>query len=307
MPNYLQQPSLTQSRDLKSLVENRTTYSHNQFELNVFETHLKAHEVELQFQDFVFTSMFRGKKVMHLEGKGAFDYLPGESVIIAPGEKMVIDFPEACEENPTQCLAIEIGDDLISKTADLLNEKFNKPQACGDWSLDMKIHHLLNGEDLANALNRLVHLSVNEQAKLKDALLDLAMQEMIIRLMQTQARSLLIRDYKRSSVSNPMSAAVDYLSQHLTESIAMKDIAAKACMSRAKFFAKFKEMYGETPARFLQRLRLEKARQLLLNTEASISEVAMSCGFENLSHFTTAFKKETGQTPGQYRKVDWAS
>ena len=34
MPNYLQQPSLTQSRDLKSLVENRTTYSHNQFELN---------------------------------------------------------------------------------------------------------------------------------------------------------------------------------------------------------------------------------------------------------------------------------
>jgi len=48
MPNYLQQPSLTQSRDLKSLVENRTTYSHNQFELNVFETHLKAHEVELQ-------------------------------------------------------------------------------------------------------------------------------------------------------------------------------------------------------------------------------------------------------------------
>ena len=101
MSNFLQKPKLTNERHLKTLVENRTTYSHNQFELNVFETHLMAHQVELEFNDFVLTSMFRGKKVMHLD-KGSFDYLPGESVVIAPGEKMVIDFPEACPDNPTQ-------------------------------------------------------------------------------------------------------------------------------------------------------------------------------------------------------------
>lgn len=307
MPNYLQKPELSAGRNLKTLVENRTSYSHNQFELNVFETHLQAHEVELQFRDFVFTSMFRGKKVMHLQGKQSFDYLPGESVLIAPGEKMVIDFPEACIENPTQCLAIEIGEGLLSKTADLLNEKFSKPDSCGDWKVDMKIHHLLNEDGLAASLDRLVHLSINEQAKLKDTLLDLAMQEMIVRLMQTQARGLLVRNHGKDASSNPMAGAINYLSQHLSENISMQELAAKAYMSRAKFFTKFKEMYGETPARFVQRLRLEKARSLLLETQASVSEIALSCGFENSSHFTTAFKRETGQTPSQYRKVDWAS
>ncbi len=307
MGNYLRSPKLTEQRDLRSLVENRTTYSHNFFELNVFETHLQAHSVALQFNDFVFTSMFRGKKVMHLEQKASFDYLPGESVLVAPGEKMVIDFPEACSTNPTQCLAIEIGPELISKTANFLNEKFSKPDACGDWEVDLKIHHLLNGEGLAASLDRLVHLSVNEQVKWKDALLDLAMQEMVIRLMQTQARTLLVQDYHGKASHHPMAAAVSYLSQHLSEKISIDDLAKKACMSRAKFFAKFKEMYGETPAKFLVKLRLEKAKKLLLETSMHVGEIAFSCGFENNSHFSTAFKKETGLNPSAYRGLNRAS
>jgi AraC-like DNA-binding protein len=302
MPSLLNQPTLTPARNLKTLVENRSTYSHNQFELNVFETHLKAHQVELQFNDFVLTSMFRGKKVMHLS-KGSFDYLPGESVVIAPGEKMVIDFPEACPEKPTQCLAVEISKDLIQKTVNLLNENYRRPDACGQWTLDDKIFHLMNGADLASVLNRVVHLSVNETANMKDALLDLSIRETIIRLMQTQARSLMLAEGALLATSNPMAAVINYMLQNLETRLSMDQLASQACMSRAKFFTKFKEIFGQTPAKMLLELRLKKAAELLEYSDLSLGELAACSGFENYAHFATAFKKHFGQRPSTYRQL----
>ncbi len=83
------------SRDLKTLVENRTTYTLDNCELNIFETHQQASGVNLVFGDLVLTTMLKGKKVMRLFDKPEFDYLPGESVIVPPNEVMRIDFPEA--------------------------------------------------------------------------------------------------------------------------------------------------------------------------------------------------------------------
>lgn len=99
---------LHDERSLFTLVENRSVYTMDACELNVFETHQRAKEVNLQFGDWVLTSMLRGKKVMHLAGRPGFDYLPGESVIVPPHELMKIDFPEAGKETPTQCLALAI-------------------------------------------------------------------------------------------------------------------------------------------------------------------------------------------------------
>ena len=90
-----------QRRRLESHVENRTVYTLQTAELNVYETHLHAEKVELAFGDTVLASMLRGKKVMHLRDN-SFDFFPGESVVLPPGELMRIDFPEATAENPTR-------------------------------------------------------------------------------------------------------------------------------------------------------------------------------------------------------------
>jgi AraC-type transcriptional regulator N-terminus len=85
---------------LHSLVENRTVYNLAGFELNVFETHHAAHRVPLRLDGLALTTMLRGKKVMHLPGREAFDYLPGESVVVDKDELMEIDFPDACLSQP---------------------------------------------------------------------------------------------------------------------------------------------------------------------------------------------------------------
>jgi transcriptional regulator GlxA family with amidase domain len=55
------------------------------------------------------------------------------------------------------------------------------------------------------------------------------------------------------------------------------------------------------PTRFLHALRLEKARQLLVETDRSVGEIAVGAGYHDQSHFTRHFRKLTGMAPGKYR------
>jgi len=100
-------------RPLERLVENQTTFSAAQTELHLFETHQRAEQISLTFSESVFVSMLEGKKVMHLDEKGDFDFLPGESIFLPENTLMNIDFPEARMDRPTRCLAMTIAPEKI--------------------------------------------------------------------------------------------------------------------------------------------------------------------------------------------------
>ncbi|WP_306416773.1 AraC family transcriptional regulator N-terminal domain-containing protein [Fulvivirga maritima] len=164
MKKYMISSSPTRKeRSLFTLVENKSAYTFDRGELNFFETHQNAENVNLVFDNFVLTSMLKGKKVMTLPHQPSFDYLPGESVILPPGELMKIDFPEADLDNPTQCLALSISDDLIKKTVDNLCEYFPKAETWGQWQIDYSTFHLTNTQELADTINRIVSITKKEK------------------------------------------------------------------------------------------------------------------------------------------------
>ncbi|AKD04730.1 AraC family transcriptional regulator [Pontibacter korlensis] len=297
----LQQVPILEEQSLFTLVENRSVYSMDACELNVFETHQQAKEVNLKFDDWVLTSMLRGKKVMHLADRPGFEYLPGESVIVPPSELMKIDFPEAGKDTPTQCLALAISAEQIQSTIQLLNERHTKAEQGEEWRISSEHLHLANNLELADIINRLIKISLNDHSREKDILANLALRELLVRLMQTQARAFFEQNYKRLASHNRFGYIIQYIKENITSKIDVDKLSEKACMSRANFFRKFKEEFGYTPADYILKERIRLARTYLQNPGNSVTQACYMAGFQNLNYFIRAFKKEVGTTPKAFQ------
>jgi len=300
--NFISRVPWRNSRDLKTMVENRTTYTLDNCELNIFETHQEATDVNLVFGDLVLTTMLKGKKVMHLFDKPSFDYLPGESVIVPPNELMKIDFPEAKWDNPTQCIALSISKEMIENTFNMLNEKFSEKVLTHEWGLDLSYFHLINTQDLSEIINRFIKIGVKEGSREKDLIASLALKELMIRLSQTQAREMLEKTYKELASGNRLAHVVDYIKKNIRENLALEELAAQACMSKAHFLRTFKLELGQTPMGFVLKERLKLARQYLLIGGFQIQEVSGMSGFNNITYFIRAFKTAYGFTPKVFQK-----
>ena len=287
---------------LHSLVENRTVFALESFELNIFETHQAAMRVPLRLDGLALTTMLRGKKVMHLPGRPAFDYLPGETVVVDKDELMEIDFPDASAFAPTQCLAVAIAPDTVRNIVDILNERYPKSEIHAPWAINQpEFAHLTNTPELTGTLERLVALARTTDID-KDLLASFTLQELLVRLMQTQARRLIFHDYARHLTTHRFAAVVGYIKQNLTTNLNINKLSTLACMSKATFFRVFKREFGLTPVEFIIRERLTEAKRLLRHPLASVAEVCLRAGFNNSSHFQALFKRYEGVTPGAFKK-----
>ena len=295
----IQPPQLSNEKSLKTLVENRTVYSLNHCELNLFETYETSKLVPLKFNDLVVTSMLRGKKVMHLFDDPCFEYLPGETVIIPSKVEMKIDFPEASMQNPTQCLALAIEQTKISDTLQFLNERYPKEGNSQFWHLDYQNYFFYNNVELATTINKLIKECMSTSIT-KDALADLTLQELLIRIIQTQtART--IDNGLFSDPKNPITHVVEFIRMNLRENISMKNLSEKAGMSTTSFYRFFRRELGMSPIEFVLSEKIKCAKKLLKNPTIQINEVCYLSGFEDSNYFIRLFKKHEGITPKQYQ------
>ena len=94
----------------------------------------------------------------------------------------------------------------------------------------------------------------------------------------------------------------DYIDDHLDEKITVELMATKAGLSTRTFIRRFNKATGNTPNEYLQRIRTEKAKQLLTETNSGAEQAGYQVGYEDVSAFRKVFKKITGMTPNEYRK-----
>ncbi|MCV9927631.1 AraC family transcriptional regulator N-terminal domain-containing protein [Flavobacterium sp. LS1R49] len=298
-PVLIDLPNLSKEKSLKTLVENRTIYNLNHCELNLFETYESSQLVPLKFNDLVVTSMLRGKKIMHLYDGPGFDYLPGQTVVIPSNVEMKIDFPEATRNNPTQCLALAIDQSKITDTLNFLNERYPKEGNDAYWQLNYQNYFFYNNIDLANTINKLIKECMSTSIT-KDALADLTLQELLIRIIQTQtAKS--IEEGIAIHANNPIREVTEFIKHNLKENINLKSLSDKACMSTASFYRFFKRELGMSPIEYVLNEKIKCAKKLLKNPTIQINEVCYLSGFDDANYFIRLFKKYEGITPKQYQ------
>ena len=83
--------------------------------------------------------------------------------------------------------------------------------------------------------------------------------------------------------------------------LSIGELAHLTARSESSFKRDFKKWYRESPAKYFKTKRLEKAADLLINSNTPVSEVAWDCGFENPAHFSTSFHDHHGKSPRDYR------
>ena len=95
--------------------------------------------------------------------------------------------------------------------------------------------------------------------------------------------------------------AKEFIEQHQTEDLSLGQVAKAVNISTFYFCKMFKKVMGINFTDYVSRVRIENAKNLLLNPNLRVSEIAYEVGFQSLTHFNRVFKKVIGQSPTEYR------
>lgn len=100
-----------------------------------------------------------------------------------------------------------------------------------------------------------------------------------------------------------MEAALNYIDEHLDSELTLELLSDVAHMSKTYFCCQFKKLNGISPWDYITIKRIERAITYIESTDLTRLEIAVKCGYNNTSNFYYAFKRVTGKTPGDYKKI----
>ncbi|WP_159942906.1 MULTISPECIES: helix-turn-helix domain-containing protein [unclassified Nocardiopsis] len=95
--------------------------------------------------------------------------------------------------------------------------------------------------------------------------------------------------------------ARDAMDRSFAEPLDVPALARVALMSPAHFTRSFRAVFGETPHRYLQRRRIERAMALLRQTDRTVTEIALAVGYDSFGTFSRTFQSVVGSSPTRYR------
>jgi AraC-like DNA-binding protein len=289
----------------EQIIENRKVYSGENSELCLYETFQEAEMVNFgHLNNPVLLFMLSGKKVIHEDANSQnsiFNFMPGDSLVMAPQELVQIDFPNATPANPTQCLTLEIGCSIIRSTLNQLKEVVPGDEKTLLLDDDNLKYESIKDHRINSAIHRICSYYTNQfDQTSRKLLIDHTLQELVILMMQTKARKILMS--KNGNDMPRLEFIIDYIMEHLQEDLSVDELAEKACMSKPTFHRYFKKFLGMSPVDFINTKRMQLAKQMLVQGNSAVSDVCYAVGFNNTSHFIRSFKKQYGYTPKQYQK-----
>jgi len=286
----------------RELIENRVSFAGPSSELSIYDTYLPAERVGLSAGELLYCGMISGRKIMHAHGDYQAEFLPQESFVMAPGEKVEIDFPDARMETPTSCLTIEIARERVETICTRLNSAAPLQREFEDWRYRPEsLIHAQHSRATQELLQRLV-TTFSENSSDRDFLVDLGVSELVVRMLREQMRTFLLKMCENNPEVNGLGAAVHHIQVHLDQPLDTEQLSRIACMSRSRFYSEFKQHLGCTPAEFQQHLRMQAARDRLARGE-TVTRVCFDLGYRHLSHFSRRFHQQFGVSPKQFREM----
>ncbi len=132
---------------------------------------------------------------------------------------------------------------------------------------------------------------------------EVALRAKLMELMVYLSRAYTSTDTTEGHALLRVGNVIGALENNFSKDWKLDDLLSIAHMSRSNLMRIFRKATGQTPIEYLVRLRIQRAMEMLRNTDLSITEIAMEVGFNDSNYFTRQFQKANGCPPSQYRKA----
>ena len=145
---------------------------------------------------------------------------------------------------------------------------------------------------------------LNQELAAIDAASPLVLEGLMLEILGRISR------HRQSAAKAPppwLGRIIDVLRARFAETVTIAELSQIAGISPAHLVSAFRQHYGQSVGDYVRGLRIDNARQALVNTRAPLGEIALAAGFYDQSHFSRAFKHLTGLTPSQYRTAGRAT
>ncbi len=223
-------------------------------------------------------------------GDKVLDYSPGKALLTTVDVPVVSHITRASIVEPYIGMLLLIEAESVVRLAAKMDLPITKKE---DTFHAMSIETLDDG--LHNALVRLLKLL--DEPTLIPHLSPLIQEEIIMRLLAGAHGSKLRHFVTKESPSQKIVQAIAWLKVNFTQIMRVNDLAANAYMSPSVFRRHFKNMTGMSPVQYQKQLRLQKARQLMLNQKLDVGSTAIQVGYESVSQFNREYGRLFGNPP----------
>ncbi len=124
---------------------------------------------------------------------------------------------------------------------------------------------------------------------------------LMINVHQQPQTSFSIFQFQNNHADEAIAMVQKYMEKNYNKTITMTEMAGISSMSPRNLIRRFEQATSNTPLEYLQRFRIENAKKMLENKNDGIEQIAMKCGYEDMSFFRKVFKRHVGMTPREYK------
>jgi AraC-like DNA-binding protein len=235
----------------------------------------------------------------------------GKTIVSSPTERLTIDatesvllncnnyFADFIQKAPPASIevyAVHLYPDLLKEIYQDTLPEFLKHKATGQHAKIIANHSIIH-----HFIDSLVFYFENP-GLVNSELLVLKIKELILLLLQTQ-NATTVSELMADLFSPREVNLKDVIQHHLFANFSIAELAQLAGLSLSSFKRAFQDIYNDTPANYLRTKKMEKAMDLLTQSDSSVSEICFQIGFNDTSNFTKAFKKHTKQSPLAFRNA----
>ena len=241
----------------------------------------------------------QGRKAVTVGGE-TYLYDPFRYLVLSSHLHFQAEILEASFGRPFLSLVLQIDPALVRQvSSDMLERRttaFRSPGAETRTTPGACVSAL--DQDLLGVVLRFLR-AVKDTAD-RRVLAPLYLQELVYRVLQREQYARLLALAAAESASNPVSAVLEYMRAHLSEPLTVADLANLVSLSPSAFAHLFRDITGRSPYQFLKEMRLDRARELLVDGNFTVARISKVVGYASVSHFISEFRGRFGVTPRAY-------